>query len=138
MPSLLVLGGTGFIGRHIINKAASKRWEVTSASLSLPSKKKRIKKVKYYKVDLKNFSIVKRKLNKQFNYIINLAGYINHSSSKNDYSKIIQEHFISVKNIIRIVFNFIHFISLKSLVTAKLAKILDFTTFWLHLFCDLS
>ena len=103
MPSLLVLGGTGFIGRHIINKATSKRWEVTSVSLSLPSKKKRIKKVKYYKVDLKDFSIVKKKLNKQFNYIINLAGYINHSSSKNDYSKIIQEHFISVKNIIRIV-----------------------------------
>ena len=61
MPSLLVLGGTGFIGRHIINKAVSKRWEVTSASLSLPNKKKRIKKVKYYKVDLKDFSIVKKK-----------------------------------------------------------------------------
>ena len=103
MPSLLVLGGTGFIGRHIINKAVSKKWKVTSASLSLPSKKKRIKGVKYYKVDLKDFSIVKKKLNKQFNYIINLAGYINHSNSKNDYNKIIQEHFISVKNIIRIV-----------------------------------
>ena len=62
MPSLLVLGGTGFIGRHIINKAVSKKWKVTSASLSLPDKKKRIKKVEYYKVDLKDFSIVKKKL----------------------------------------------------------------------------
>ena len=34
--SLLVLGGTGFIGKHIINKAAAKGWDVTSASLSLP------------------------------------------------------------------------------------------------------
>ena len=102
MPRLLVLGGTGFIGKHIINKAVSKRWAVTSASLSLPSKKRRIKKVKYCKVDLKDFAIVKEKLNKQFNYVINLAGYINHSSSKNDYNKIMKEHFISVKNITRI------------------------------------
>ena len=69
-PSLLVLGGTGFIGRHIIKKAVSKRWYVTSVSLSFPDKNKRIKKVQYYKVDLKNFSAVKNQLNKSFNYVI--------------------------------------------------------------------
>ena len=42
--SLLVLGGTGFIGRYIINKAVSKGWDVTSASLSLPDKKKKNQK----------------------------------------------------------------------------------------------
>ena len=47
-PSLLVLGGTGFIGKNIIKKAAAKGWQVTSASLSSPVKKKRIKRVKYY------------------------------------------------------------------------------------------
>lgn len=102
-PSLLVLGGTGFIGRHIIKKAVSKRWYVTSVSLSFPDKNKRIKKVQYYKVDLKNFSAVKNQLNKSFNYVINLAGYINHSNSKIEYKKIINEHFVSVKNIIEVI-----------------------------------
>ena len=102
-PSLLVLGGTGFIGRHIINKAVYKRWKVTCASLSLPNKKNRNHQVKYYKVDLKSFSSVKKKLNKPFNYIINLAGYINYSNSKGNYNKIIREHFISVKNITKVI-----------------------------------
>jgi len=100
--SLLVLGGTGFIGKHIIKKTVSKQWKVTCASLSLPSKKNRIKKVEYYKVDLSNFSTVRKKLNKPFNYVINLAGYINHSKSKNDYNKIIKEHYTSVKNVINL------------------------------------
>ena len=102
-PSLLVLGGTGFIGKNLINKAISKKWKVSSASLTLPSKKNRIKKVKYYKVDLTNFYSVKKTLNKPFNYVVNLSGYINHSNSKKNYNKIIKNHFFSVKNIIKII-----------------------------------
>ena len=44
-PSLLVLGGTGFIGKHIIKKTVSKKWKVTCASLSLPSKKIELRKL---------------------------------------------------------------------------------------------
>tara|TARA_B100001123_G_C15276441_1_gene1012349 strand:+ start:91 stop:1020 length:930 start_codon:yes stop_codon:yes gene_type:complete len=102
-PSLLVLGGTGFIGKNIIKKAAAKGWQVTSASLSSPVKKKRIKRVKYYKIDLKNFLSVKKKLNKSYNYVINLSGYINHSNLKKDYKKIMNEHFLAVKNLISII-----------------------------------
>ena len=83
MPSLLVLGGTGFIGKHIINKAVSKRWAVTSASLSLPSKKRRIKKVKYLKVDLKNFAIVKKKINEvSENSLKNIYYWFNNLKTK--------------------------------------------------------
>ncbi len=99
--TLLVLGGTGFIGRHLIAKSLNRGWLVTSASLSLPKKKIRNKKVKYYKVNLKSLTSVKKKLNKPFSYIINLAGYINHSNLKKDYNKITAEHFGVVKNIIR-------------------------------------
>ena len=48
--SLLVLGGTGFIGTNIINKAIAKGWKVTSASLSLPSKKYELKKLNIIKL----------------------------------------------------------------------------------------
>jgi len=102
-PSLLVLGGTGFIGKNLINKAISKKWKVYSASLSLPLKKNQIKKVKYYKVDLTNIYSVKRNLSKSFNYVVNLSGYINHSNSNKNYNKIIEDHFISVKNVIKII-----------------------------------
>jgi len=102
-PSLLVLGGTGFIGTNVIKKGVEKKWKVTCASLSLPSKKNRLQSVKYYKVDLKNISSFKKKLNFHFDYIINLARYINHSNSKKDYSKIMKEHFTCVKNLIKVI-----------------------------------
>ena len=101
-PSLLVLGGTGFIGSHIINKSVKRGWKVTCASLSLPKKNKRNRKVKYYKVDLKSYFSVKKKLSKSFDYVINLAGYINHSNSKKDYHRIVKEHFGAVKNLVKI------------------------------------
>ena len=100
--NLLVLGGTGFIGKHLIRKAISKGWKITSVSLSTPNKKNKIKNVKYYKINLKNLSNIKKKINEPFDYVINLAGYINHSNLKSDYKKIVKEHFNSVKNIIKV------------------------------------
>jgi len=97
---ILIIGGTGFIGSHLVKKCSSFNASVTSASLSLPQKNKRIKKVNYCKVDLTNFLSVRKKLNTSFDYIINLAGYINFSNSKKDYKKIMNEHFFSIKNII--------------------------------------
>ena len=61
-PSLLVLGGTGFIGRHIINKAVYKRWKVTCASLSLPNKKIEIIKLNIIRLILKSFLPLKKNL----------------------------------------------------------------------------
>ena len=36
---LLVLGGTGFIGYHLLKKSVQIDWDVTSISKSSPSKK---------------------------------------------------------------------------------------------------
>ena len=43
MKSLLVIGGTGFIGYYIIKEAKKKGYKITSISLNKP-KKKDIKK----------------------------------------------------------------------------------------------
>ena len=39
MKKLLVIGGTGFIGYHVIKEAKKRNWNVTSISLSKPKKK---------------------------------------------------------------------------------------------------
>jgi nucleoside-diphosphate-sugar epimerase len=49
---LLVLGGTGFIGRHLVRAAKLKDWDVTSVSLHFPTEQYRIDGVNYQKVDL--------------------------------------------------------------------------------------
>ena len=40
MKKILVIGGTGFIGYHIITEAKKRKWEITSISLNKPKKKK--------------------------------------------------------------------------------------------------
>jgi len=37
-PHLLVVGGTGFIGYHLISTAKKKGWKVSSISLNKPKK----------------------------------------------------------------------------------------------------
>jgi len=98
---LLVIGGTGFIGHHLIKEALKKNWEITSASLSIPTKKNRLNRVKYYKVDIRSILSVNKKLKKSFDYVVNLGGYIDHASFKDKGRKIIQEHFLSVQYLIR-------------------------------------
>ena len=46
IKKILIIGGTGFIGSHLVNKCSSLGWKVTSVSLSLPEKKKTKKKSK--------------------------------------------------------------------------------------------
>ena len=51
MKKLLVVGGTGFIGYHIIKEAKKRKWNITSISLSKPKKKRFHKNVNYKLVD---------------------------------------------------------------------------------------
>ena len=47
MKKILVIGGTGFIGFHVIKEALKSKGEVTSISLTKPNGNRRQKKVKY-------------------------------------------------------------------------------------------
>jgi len=50
--TILVAGGTGFLGYHFIKKALDKGFKVISISQNNPSKKRFLKKVKYIKSDI--------------------------------------------------------------------------------------
>ena len=45
--SILVVGGTGFIGYHLAKKSLAKGWQVTSISSNPPKKIRYLSKVKY-------------------------------------------------------------------------------------------
>ncbi len=65
-PNLLVVGGTGFIGYHLVKTAKNKGWDVTSISMSQPKKQRYVKGVKYLKIDLGDLDKLKKKNKKSF------------------------------------------------------------------------
>ena len=62
--TMLIIGGTGFIGYHLARIALKKGWSVTSISKNKPKKIRNIKKVKYIVCDITNKNKLKKK-NKQ-------------------------------------------------------------------------
>jgi len=101
-PHLLVVGGTGFIGYHLIAAAKKRGWKVTSVSLNHPKKYRFLDKVKYIKVDISNLNLLKKKLKKSYTYIVNLGGYGIHNSYNDGGKKIIDAHFLGMVNLTKI------------------------------------
>ena len=62
LNNLLVIGGTGFIGYHIIKSAKKKGFRITSISLNKPKKIRYLKKIKYIEADISNFRSLKKKM----------------------------------------------------------------------------
>lgn len=61
--NFLVVGGTGFIGFHIIKEAKKRKFNVHSISLHSPKTYRYHRGVKYIHVDISNFQNLKKKLN---------------------------------------------------------------------------
>ena len=63
--NILIVGGTGFIGYHLAISCVQKNFSVTCISTKIPTIKRRVKKVKYIRLDISNKKEVKRKLHKR-------------------------------------------------------------------------
>lgn len=77
---ILITGGTGFIGYHLAKKCLQLGWNVTSLSTKSPKKIRRLKKVKYKICNLTDKKKLKKFLKNNFDYVVNLAGYVDHSN----------------------------------------------------------
>lgn len=100
-PRLLVVGGTGFIGHHLL--AATKNdWQVTSISINPPSAHRLIKDVRYIQLDMTDFNAVKASVSEEYDYVVNLSGYIDHRSYKDGGLDVIDGHFKALQNLIAV------------------------------------
>lgn len=95
---ILVVGGTGFIGYHTLNNLPIKKYFLYSLSKKKPSKDRKVKGVRYLFCDITKKKRLKENLKANFDHVINLSGYIDHSKKKqNDL-----HHYLGSKNLIDI------------------------------------
>ncbi len=93
--NILIVGGTGFIGYHLAKKSIKKGWKVTSISKNPPKKLRYLSKVKYLYCDLKRKKNLEKIINKKYDYVVNLGGYVDHSNKE----KVIVSHYLGCKNL---------------------------------------
>ena len=95
IKKFLRTGGTGFIGYHLAKRCLKINWSETSLSTKKPKKHRKHKKVKYIICDISNKKKLKKKINTNYDYVVNLAGYVDHSNKL----KTMKSHYDGCKNI---------------------------------------
>ena len=97
--NVLILGGSGFIGHHLTRKLVDLNFDVCSVGLNKISSRKLIKNVEYRNSNLVNLAELRWIKSQHFDYVVNLARYVDHSF----YSlaiNIFDQHFTITKNVI--------------------------------------
>ena len=74
--SILIIGGTGFIGFHLVKSCIKKKWDITCVSTKVPTIKRRVKKVKYILADISNKNQLKKNLKVITNILSILVGML--------------------------------------------------------------
>jgi nucleoside-diphosphate-sugar epimerase len=99
---ILVIGGNGFIGKHVVNHALDLGWMVTSLNvsdnLSLPHAN-----LEYIQADITNITSLKKALGlAEFEYVVNCGGYIDHTLFSKGGRQVLEMHFTGVINLIEL------------------------------------
>ena len=99
---LLIVGGTGFIGKNLVIHAVQADYKVSVLSLNKPAKNQSIKDVSYIQADITDVIALKNKLSDIiFDYVVNLSGYIDHSNFLEGGKQVLDMHFLGVQNILQ-------------------------------------
>jgi nucleoside-diphosphate-sugar epimerase len=98
---LLIVGGTGFIGQHVVKKALKEGFDTTVLSKNYRNNVDELNGVEYLLADISHKeSLLITLEGKVFDYVINLGGYIDHSNYSNGGNKAYDTHFNGVRNLI--------------------------------------
>tara|TARA_A100001011_G_C14278589_1_gene830486 strand:- start:198 stop:1100 length:903 start_codon:yes stop_codon:yes gene_type:complete len=102
MKKILVIGGTGFIGFHIIKKAKTLNWKITSISKKKPKIQRKHNNVNYKFADVENFESLKKVTGEKYDYVVNAGGYGKHPDFNEEGEKLFFSHFLGVVNLVKI------------------------------------
>ncbi|MBL7004740.1 MAG: NAD-dependent epimerase/dehydratase family protein [Gammaproteobacteria bacterium] len=98
---LLIVGGTGFIGRSVAIEAVNRRFDVSIISKNHCPKLKQVKGVEYIAVDIaKKKDLLIELKDRTFDYVINLGGYIDHCNYFDGGDKVFNVHFNGIVNLV--------------------------------------
>ena len=92
---ILIVGGTGFLGFHLIKRCLNLKMIITSISRRKPDKFFRLGKVEYKTCSITNLQKLKKLINSDYDFIVNLGGNIDHANKNKTY----RSHYLSVKNL---------------------------------------
>lgn len=95
--NILVVGGTGFIGYHLIKFMLKKNFNITSISTKKPKKIRKLAKVNYIRCNTLRIKEL-NKIKKNYDYIVNLSGYVDHSNKILTY----KSHYVGCINLFKV------------------------------------
>ncbi|MDC1359604.1 NAD(P)-dependent oxidoreductase [Gammaproteobacteria bacterium] len=98
---LLVVGGSGFIGKAIVMHGVSMNMKVDSLGLSIPSEDQQVSDVNYLNADITDSKSLQVISKQKYHYVVNTGGYIDHANFMNGGDKIIGAHFNGVVNLVK-------------------------------------
>ena len=93
IPRLLVTGGSGFIGHHVIKRAIALGWQVASLGLHPPAPARCIDGARYVCADLSQPGEIRQLQNNRYDYVVNLGGYVDHALFDSGGRRLIRAHF---------------------------------------------
>ena len=99
---ILVTGGAGYIGSHIVENLIKKKKSVIIYDNLITGYRKLInKKAKFIKGDIKNFKKLSNTIKSyKINSIIHLAAYLNVSEAEKNKKKYFKNNIIGTKNLL--------------------------------------
>lgn len=92
---ILIIGGSGFIGYHLAKKCLQLGWKVTSISTRKPKNIRKLKQIKYLLCDISKKTLLKKKLKKNYDFVVNLGGHVDHNNKK----KTFNSHYLGLRNL---------------------------------------
>ena len=107
MKKILVTGGAGFVGSHLVDRLVKEKYKVTVidnlSSGNIKNLSKSFKKIDFIKVDISNYKKLVQKLkNKKFNYCVHLAALADIVPSINNPKDYFNSNVVGTFNILNI------------------------------------